>query len=253
MAWWGKIIGGTLGFMLGGPLGALFGSAMGHRFDEAGGGLGAGASANEKIQAAFFTATFSVMGHIAKADGQVSREEIAMAREVIRQMRMDERQKTVAMHLFQQGKAADFPLDEVLGQLRAECRHRTNLLRVFLEIQIQAAMADGRLAPAERRILEHIISSLGFDPAILEELLRLDTRAPHTALADDYRMLGIAEDTSDAEVKKAYRRLMNQHHPDKLIARGMPEEMVQITTEKTQQIRAAYDRIRESRKKPRLH
>lgn len=253
MAWWGKMIGGTLGFMLGGHLGALFGIALGHQHDQAGRRPGIGASGTEQTQAAFFTATFAVMGHIAKADGRVSPEEIAMARTIIRQMRLNQDQQEAAIKLFQQGKAADFPLDAILHQLRTTCHARSNLLRMFLEIQIQAAMADGRIDPAERRILEHISRSLGFDPSVLEELLWLDPNTPHTSLADDYRTLGVADDAADAEIKKAYRRLMNRHHPDKLIAKGMPEEMVRIATEKTQQIQTAYARIRESRKPPLRH
>ncbi len=238
--------------MLSGPLGALFGAALGHRYDQAR-RSGPGATATETIQAAFFTAVFSVMGHIAKADGRVSREEISMVQEIMRQMQLDERQKAAAINLFQQGKEPDFPLEAVLGQLRAECRYSSSLLRIFLEIQIQAAAADGRIDPAERRILERIVQLLGFSPSVLEELLQLDPHAPHEALADDYQVLGISENASEAQIKKAYRRLMNQHHPDKLIAKGMPEEMIRVATDRTQKIRSAYDRIRESRKQSSLH
>ncbi|MCG6934369.1 MAG: TerB family tellurite resistance protein, partial [Proteobacteria bacterium] len=117
MSWWGKVIGGTFGFMLGGPLGALFGAAVGHQFDK---GLERGAISDvfgtgdqERVQAAFFTALFSVMGHVAKADGRVSPDEIAMARSIMQQMALDQEQTRVAIDLFNQGKRDDFDLDAV--------------------------------------------------------------------------------------------------------------------------------------------
>ena len=118
MSWWGKLIGGTFGFMLGGPLGAILGASLGHNFDRGLGGFDRGGqfgSANvEQIQSAFFTATFSMMGHMAKIDGQVSKAEIAVAESVMQQMRLSPPQKKVAISLFERGKQADFPVHEVL-------------------------------------------------------------------------------------------------------------------------------------------
>ena len=111
MAWWGKVVGGAFGFMLGGPLGAAFGAAIGHNFDKGvareHSATGSGASGQERIQAAFFTATFSVMGHIAKADGRVTEDEIALARAVMRDMALNTAQTRVAGELFNQGKKAE--------------------------------------------------------------------------------------------------------------------------------------------------
>ena len=153
MAWWGKLIGGAMGFMLGGPLGALLGGSIGHQFDSGlrrKGGVFATAD-QERIQAAFFTATFSVMGHLAKADGRVSEHEIQTARNLMQQMHLNQAQQKAAIELFDQGKDSDFPLEEVLHQFRNECHRRTTLLRMFLEIQVQAALADGHMDPAENR------------------------------------------------------------------------------------------------------
>ena len=144
MSWWGKIIGGTFGFMAGGPLGALLGAALGHQFDS---GLkqfdALPPGETERTQTAFFAASFSVMGHVAKADGHVSRDEIELARQVMSQMQLNEQQRRLAINLFNEGKAADFPLDAVLAQLRQECHRRATLLQMFLEIQLHAAYADG--------------------------------------------------------------------------------------------------------------
>lgn len=254
MAWWGTLLGGTLGFMFGGPLGAMLGAVLGGNFDR---GLGQSgdfeSGAQERVQAAFFSATFSVMGHIAKADGKVSPDEIASARHIMNQMQLNSDQLTAAKKLFEEGKKSDFPLDAIIVQFRKECHRRRNLIQMFLEIQIAMAMADGTLHPQEKKLIHHIGQLLGFAPAQIDHLFRFAAGAAHSqqykapSLEDAYAILGVKSSDSDAEIKKAYRRLMSQHHPDKLVAKGLPEEMVKVATEKTQEIHKAYDLIKSKR------
>lgn len=261
MSWWGKVVGGAFGFMLGGPLGALLGVALGSNFDRGITGimqdevLGSGAA--ERVQTAFFTAAFSVMGYLAKADGKVTRDEIEMARTVMAHMQLSEAQKQAAIELFNQGKQEDFPLDDVLDQFRKECHRRRNLIQMFIEILISVAMADGVMHKDERNALHHIGQHLGFSKAQFDQLIQMVQAQQHyaktggsqpkTTLKDAYAVLGVSKDASDTEVKKSYRRLMNQHHPDKLVAKGLPEEMMELAKEKTQEIRAAYEQIKEAR------
>jgi len=259
MSWWGKALGGAFGFMVGGPLGALMGIAFGHSFDR---GMGKLEGADwgedqERIQAAFFTATFSVMGYIAKSDGRVSQDEIRLAEAVMDRLGLNSEMRASARKLFSEGKSADFPIDEVMRQFRSETHRRTTLIQMFLEIQLQAAYADGVMHPAEKEALRSICGHLGIPAAQLdrlEEMLRAgfgragyDAAATETSLQDAYHLLGVDESANDADLKKTYRRLMSQHHPDKLVAKGLPEQMIKDATEKTQQIKAAYDLIRKSR------
>lgn len=265
MSWWGKLLGGTFGYLLAGPLGALIGAALGHNFDK---GLRSRfgdqfePGAQERVQTAFFTALFSVMGHIAKADGRVSEDEIQLARGVMERMNLDRQMREAAIHLFNQGKQADFPLHDVLAQFRAECHRRRNLMQMFAEILLHAAYADGTLHAGEKTVLEQVRQQLGFSVSEfrhIEALVRNarhfggggfgaeQAAAPRTALKEAYEILGVPETTSDADVKKAYRRLMNQHHPDKLVAKGLPQEMIRLATEKTQEIKTAYELVRKSR------
>ncbi len=256
MAWWGKIIGGTFGFMLGGPLGAMLGAALGHSFDK---GLkltdemgGYAYGDQERVQAAFFTATFSIMGHVAKADGVVSSIEIANTEAIMSRMQLDKSQREAAIRLFNEGKEDSFPLHDVLTQFRRECHRRINLIQMFLEIQISTAFADQKLHPAEKQVLYTIADVLGFPRQQLDHLFHLagGGAAPETqkaALHEAYEILDVSKNASDTEVKKAYRRLMNQHHPDKLVSKGLPEEMIKLATEKTQQIKEAYERVKKSR------
>ena len=259
MSWWGKALGGAFGFMVGGPLGALMGIAFGHSFDRGMGQLEGGdwGEDKERTQAAFFTATFSVMGYIAKSDGRVSQEEIRLAEAVMDRLGLDSEMRAAARKLFSEGKSDDFPVDEVMRQFRSETHRRTTLIQMFLEIQLQAAYADGVMHPAEKEALRGICGHLGIPAAQLdrlEEMLRAgfgragyDAAATETSLQDAYRLLGVDESANDADLKKTYRRLMSQHHPDKLVSRGLPEQMIKDATEKTQQIKAAYELIRKSR------
>jgi len=257
VAWWGKALGGAFGFLIGGPLGALMGIAFGHSFDRGFGGLGDGVADQERIQAAFFTATFSVMGYIAKADGRVTRDEIQLAESVMSRLGLSSEMRESAKKLFNEGKAADFPVEEVVRQFRRETQRRVTLIQMFLEIQLQAAYADGVMHPAERDALMRICKELGIPAAELERLEAMlnagfgrdsASAGSRTSVADAYRILGVDSDVSDADLKRTYRRLMSQHHPDKLVAKGLPDEMIQDATRKTQQIKTAYETIRESRK-----
>ncbi|AJQ96844.1 co-chaperone DjlA [Gynuella sunshinyii] len=268
MSWWGKIVGGAFGFLVGGPIGALLGVVFGHNVD-----VGAKHFTNidgpdlspgeqERVQMAFFTATFSVMGAVAKADGRVSKNEIAMAETVMQQMNLSAEMRQAAQKLFYKGKESDFPLEDVMKQLRSECGRRANLMRMFMEIQVQAAYADGVLHPSEDALLLRLCELLGFHEDVYRQIEALVKAA--IGIGGDYQhsghraaraeqsmsrkeafeLLGIGSDSSQAEIKKAYRRLMSQHHPDKLVAKGLPEEMVKLATEKTQKIREAYELVR---------
>ncbi len=265
MGWAGKLLGGAFGFLIGGPLGALIGATFGHNFDRGmsqverlpgGEERGWGRGDQQRVQSVFFSATFAVMGHIAKVDGHVSREEIRLAEAVMDQLQLDSTLRQVARKLFNEGKQPDFALDEVLRQLRRELGRRTNLVRLFLEIQLQAVYADGAVHAAERQVLLRIVELLQIGSAEFEQLERMVRAATGQRaeqggamdLAAAYQILGVDRDSSDAEVKRSYRRLIGQHHPDKLVSKGLPEEMMKVAADKTHQIRTAYETIRRSRK-----
>lgn len=257
---WGKIIGGAFGAMLGGPFGSLLGVLLGHNFDK---GLSQSADPRphfgrqERIRTLFYAATFSVMGHICKADGRVTQTEIALAKQIMRRMDMNNTQRKVAINFFNEGKKAGFRPDDVIAQLKRAIPPGSNLRYMFIEIQIMAAYADGIMHPTERGILLAICRRLGISAREFEHLCHIISAMNRSAgggqdsrlqLEQAYAVLNIAPSASVDEIKKTYRRLLNQHHPDKLVVKGLPEEMMKVATENTQKIRKAYEIIKEHKR-----
>jgi len=262
---WGKVLGFLFGFMLSKNLfGALLGLWLGHLFDRGRGfdfdGLTQGEEDDISRQAVFFYTTFSVMGHVAKAKGQVTNHEIAFASAYMNKLGLNSEMRQQAQDAFREGKMAGFPLKDRLRKFKRICGNRHDLLLMFLEIQIQVAFSDGELDAQEREVLHTIAKLLGYSGRQLDNLLemiiagaafhqqsgqRYQQGAAGVSKASQidsaYKVLGVSKDSSKAEVKKAYRKLMSQHHPDKLIAKGLPPEMMESAKEKTQEIQAAYD------------
>ncbi|NMP30306.1 co-chaperone DjlA [Thalassotalea sp. M1531] len=263
MRFWGKLLGLIFGFMLTRNIfGALLGMWIGHRFDKGVGfdfeGLNRESEMNR--QAAFFYTTFSVMGHIAKAKGRVTEHEIAFATAYMNKLGLKGDLRQQAQDAFREGKLAGFPLKERMQKFKRSCRSRNDLMLMFLEIQIQVAFADGTLDPSERDVLHQIARYLGFSASDLDRLLEMIIAGEsfhqqsgrtgatngknHASLVENaYKVLGVEKSSSKQEIKKAYKKLMAQHHPDKLVAKGLPAEMMELAKQKTQDIQAAYDLI----------
>jgi DnaJ like chaperone protein len=259
----GMLVGLTLGGVSGGWLGAVIGLVGGYLLDRGGllqGMAGAGAArapgaGSPNPSELLFEATFLTLGHLCKADGRVTEDEIRAVLQVMDRMSLGSDRRRAAMDLFRTGKSADFAVDLCLANLAQALELHPELKLLFLEIMIYGAFADGSPSPAERRLLQAIAERLsinGLEYARAEAQVAAAARHRQTAgVADDinsaYRILGIAATASDAEVTRAYRRLMSRHHPDKLLAKGMPPEMIALANEHTHQVRSAYEQIREAR------
>ncbi len=268
MNWTGKLVGALLGFVLTRrPMGVLLGLIVGHLYDQYVASRRAGPRVDPAtVRATFFRAAFSIMGHVAKSDGRVSEQDIAAARRIFRQFNLGEADTRAAMEYYTRGKQPDFDPEAMLSELAAACRGREAVLRMFLEIQMRAALLGDGLAGATRDTLLRVASTLGIGAlefAHLETLLRLQAHAGafgaagaarpgaapggRSALDDAYEVLGVPATAGDAEVKRAYRKLMSENHPDKLVARGLPESMLDVAKQRTQAIQAAWERVREAR------
>jgi DnaJ like chaperone protein len=273
--WAGKVVGGTLGALVGGPIGAAIGIMLGHQFDEHSGEAEPNPRLNgtenlTQIGERFFRATFRIMGYLAKADGRVSEREISAARGVMSDLRLNSQQIQAAIAYFTAGKQSDYDPAAELNSLRYACQGRPELLRVFLEIQVRAALAGNNMDGPVRTLLTRVANSLGVSPlelAQIEAILRIRTgsfhqgpgnqgysrtnghNAPSSAEQLDaaYKVLETTPAASKAEIVKAYRRQLSRHHPDKLKANGLPDSMIEHAKQRTQLIIEAYELIRERR------
>lgn len=249
-------IGAFIGLILGGFGGMIIGGLLGYGALYV---LQQGLIGSLKVaQSQLIESTFSIMGALCKADDVVSRDEINVVKQSFEMLRLDDEQKQQAKAAFNRGKQPDFDLDAAVDQFAALSRGRAPLIQLFLQLQTMAVAADGEIHPAEHAMLVRIARRLGLqesDVAQLEALLRAAMSgghapgqpAPAHRLDDAYKALGLTAEATPAEIKRAYRKLMSQNHPDKLAARGLPESMRAVAEERSREINAAYDLIKEAR------
>ena len=335
---WGKVLGTLFGAMFAKIPGAILGFIVGHMFDRGYsqdfnqmGGFGRFFVDKDAVknQAVFFHALFSVLGHVAKADGRVTEAEIQVATQLMDDMNLTGDTRKEAQQAFREGKAADFPVKEILKELYDSCYGRRDILQIYLEILIQAAYADGRLDAQEQKILLEVGQVLKFqkqellylisafeaelrfrqasqqqqawqqeqasrgpgwrprskaeqkrsreeredanDDSFDEEAYYRQQRQQYSRknyqqrggyegrhqghsgyshsdrVNDAYRILGVNANTDPKAIKKAYRKLMSEHHPDKLVSKGLPRQALDIAKQKAQDIQAAWELVRKEK------
>jgi DnaJ like chaperone protein len=253
-----KLIGVFAGYYFFGFFGALFGLFVGSIFDRVRvyGSGGVNPLQNGLRRAVFLETVFISMGKLAKADGHVSQDEIDHVEQFMQKLGMTAEHRQQAIALFKQGATADFDIAPTYQQFMAVCGHTKNLKDVLLVYLIVMALADGHFHPAEEALLTDIAGRLGYGPAAFKQMLDMVLNQSHfaagqattaAALEDAYKALGVTKDSSDAEIKRAYRKLMSQYHPDKLIGQGMPEDMIAMATEQAKEIQLAHDLIKKYR------
>lgn len=261
---YGKLIAGLIGLLAGGPVGLLVGLLVGHAFDR---GLqrtlGFGNPEHlQQVQASFFETCFKLLGAVAKADGRVCEVEIAHTEEVMQQLGVFGEQRQSAIDHFKAGSTADFDAAAAINTFNELCGAHRQLPHTLLVFLISMALADGSIDEAEREVLQSIAGHLGYSADRFRRLLDMVLAQSHfqqqyqqaharpagEQLADAYLAIGVGPESSDKELKRAYRKLMSENHPDKLIARGVPEAMIKLATERSQEILSAYELICKARK-----
>lgn len=276
---WGKVFGALIGFLLLGPPGCILGVVFGHIFDK---GLRKVLNThvhNNSVRMIFFKTVFQTMGYLAKIDGVVSEREVQVARNImLNDFNLDKRQMLMAIGFFNEGKNPDFNLNASLNKFKEDCGKFSELRRFFLELEVKAAVADKVLREAQKAKLIIICNTLGIQLSELDYQLgiygyaattgsysqqrRYNTNSGYNSyrgsssnaenvddqLAAAYHLLGVKVTDNDKIIKNAYRRLMSKYHPDKLVAKGLPPEMMDIAKVKTQQIAAAYALIMRSKR-----
>ncbi|NQV85802.1 MAG: co-chaperone DjlA [Woeseiaceae bacterium] len=249
-------IGALIGAFSGGFAGLVIGGLIGYAASYVLGRYLIGSL--QVAQSQLLDSTFSIMGALCKADDVVTREEIDAVERAFIMLQLQGESLEQAKAAFNRGKQPDFDLDTAVDNFRLISRGRAPLLQLFLQLQCMAVVADGRVDPAEHAMLVRIARRLGLtetDVSQIEALLRATMGGPSAAggqaqkdkIADAYAALGITADAKPAEIKRAYRKLMSQNHPDKLAARGLPESMRPVAEERSREINSAYDLIKSAR------
>jgi len=259
----GKIIAGLIGLSVAGPIGVLIGVFIGHQFDKGLGGLRPmSAEQQAEVRESFFETVFGLLGHLAKADGRVSEVEVAHAEALMAKMGLNTPHRKQAIELFKSGSQGGFSIDASMDRFMATCGKQNNLKRALLDYLVSLAIADGDLHQAEQAVLRKIAGRLGFSPALFDkfiEMVKAQSQFNHSGggfsestspgkLQAAYTALGVEAAQSDTQIKRAYRKLISANHPDKLIGQGMPDDMVKLATERTQEIQTAYELVVASRK-----
>ncbi len=253
-----KLIGFIAGYYAFGLFGALLGLLIGFVIDRmrAYGSGGINPLQNPLRQTVFLETMFISMGKLAKADGQISAEEIAHTEAFMKKLGMTEEHRLRAIDLFKQGAVPAFDIGPTYDRFMAICGQTSQLKHVLLVYLVVMALTDGHFHPQEEALLTTIASRLGYDEAAFRHLMEMVLNQshfgggkPHTAAAldDAYKALGVTKESTDQEIKRAYRKLMSQYHPDKLIGQGLPKDMIDVATEKAKEIQLAHDLIQKTR------
>jgi len=243
MSVWGKVIGGVAGFALGGPIGAIVGAVAGHAVDKirAEGSEARLEPPTATRQVAFSVAVVTLAAKMAKADGAVTRAEIDAFKRIFHIPPKD--MKTVA-RIFDEAKRDASGFEPYAQQIAIMFHRDRAVLEELLAGLFHIAQADGAVHPAEMQYLRRVAAIFGLETSSFE---RVRAATTGTQEVDPYTILGVARQASDEEVKRVYRRLSRENHPDALIAKGVPQEFVDKATERMAAINTAYDEVAKQR------
>lgn len=267
-----KYIAALIGYIYYGFWGALFGFFLGawisNRFNRSSAGVfGINPKKRQERQSAFIKTLFQLMGKLAKADGRISEAEIAHAEAFMKKLGMTAEHRKEAIRLFKQGASAEFTVDEAINEFKASTGNASNLKQLLVMYLLGTALADGKMEAVEQDLIREIAIKLGYSEQSFNQLIMMiqaqsqfagggyhyragqqsSAANAATSLASAYQALGVEQDVSDSVLKKTYRKLMSEFHPDRLIGQGLPEDMIKVATERSKEIQAAYDLIKKNR------
>jgi DnaJ like chaperone protein len=250
MGFWGKAIGASVGFAVGGPLGAVLGGVIGHGIDSQA-EHGRQYFETEEHgwpeveqefdrQYLFYVSLASLSAKMAKADGVITSDEIRAFDHFLRfdlNLDVDERKK-IAL-IFNEAKNSPEDAAAIARQFTALIGYQREVLHMMVQLLFKIAMADGHMHPNEERFIDQMASIFNLSQMEFQQIRALYIKENDQA----YRILGVAKNVSDTELKKAYKQLVREYHPDKMQAKGVPEDFIKVANEKMAEINEAYDDI----------
>lgn len=248
MGWLGKIIGGTIGYAMGGPLGAIAGAVFGHAFDsneevyidEGRSALSEG----EESQLTFFVAVFSMLAKMVQADGRISNEELNTIDSFIRRdLKLSPESHRVAKNIFEAALNSPGSFEQFAHQFYQHFQFHPQLLDLMLDILFRVAQSDGTLAPSEETLIHTAAQIFNFSTVQYNQI--------KSRYIDDldryYAVLKCDPKSSNEEIKRQYRKMVQEFHPDKIAAKGLPDEFTRFANDKFRKIQDAYDKIKQQR------
>ena len=248
MGFLGKLIGGTIGFAMAGPLGAIAGAALGHAFDTGGQTYytneRARLSAGEEAQFTFFVAAFSMLAKLVKIDGRVSKEEIDTVEHfMVYDLNLNPESKRLATNIFHTAMDSPDSFDAFANQFYSQFRSQHQLLDLMIDILLRVSVADGTLSPGEEKLILSAVRIFDFDDETYRKL-----KSKYIKENDRYyAVLGCDKNDLDEDIKKQYRKLVSDYHPDKIASKGLPEEFTKFANDKFREIQEAYEEIKKER------
>lgn len=270
---WAIVTGIALSFLLKSGWGFLLGLFIGPMLYRAFNNI-APMRTNQPSPTLFLTVAFEVLGHLSKAKGQVTQDDINIASQFMGRLQLDSEKRKLAQDSFNRGKSANYPLQERLNELYTQYRYRKKVLNIFCEQLIQAAISDGTLHQKEEQILYSVAQAFHIPRAQMAMYIQMmmasyqfqrgqqyqqynqnrqqggyhqgsyQRQSAQSDIDNAYRILGVDPNADNTTIKRAYRKLMNEHHPDKLVSKGLPKEMLEAAKKRAQEIQAAYDLIK---------
>lgn len=253
----GKIVGGTIGFALGGPIGAVAGAVFGHAFDVneqkylgEGPGASAGPQSGEAAQFTFFVATFSMLGKLARVDGQVSPEEIRSVEQFMHQdLHLDPQSRQVAMEIFNAAVRSGDSFEAFAHQFYENFRGQPQLMDLLMDILLRVALSDGVMSPAEERLIQSAARIFQYTESQFQQFKARYAAGSGAGAGPDkyYAVLDASPSDPDDEVKRRYRKKVAEFHPDKIASKGLPEEFTKFAEEKFREIQEAWEHIKKAR------
>ncbi len=248
MGWMGKLVGGTIGFALGGPLGAIFGAAFGHAFD-AGNNVDVAdnrqrLSSVEQHQLTFFVAAFSMLAKLTQVDGRVTQKEIDSVEGFMESdLRLDTQGRHAALNIFRTAMNAPGTFADFAGQFYGRFHNQPQMLELMIDILLRVAVSDGGMTHGEESLILSAVNTFNFSNSRYEQL-----KSQYVQTADKrYAVLGCSPDDSDDQVKRCYRQRVQEYHPDKIAAKGLPEEFTRFAQDKFREIQEAWEQIKTAR------
>jgi len=277
LAWIGKIIGGTVGLFIGGPLGMIAGAAFGHMIDSSadaqggagrqrriwddqqqgfyggsggpfssdGSGMSSAYSRQQQSQMVFFVGAFSMLAKVASADGSATQAERRKVEEFILQdLRLRGQSRDAAMRIFETALRERGSFQEFAQQYYQQFRGEPQMLQLMIDIMYRVALADGRMSSQEDKLISEAARIFHLSDSIVDMIRK---RYMKGASGKAYAVLGVSQSADNEEIKKAYRKLVNDYHPDKIASKGLPDEFIKFAEEKFREVQSAYEEIRKER------